>query len=343
MEAGRRLRVVCLTSKNNDHNLTWHLRVECMLPYLREHGIDVDTVRLPRGAAGARMILAELQGYDVAWIHRRTFGRGELSHLRRVARHLILDIDDPVHLSPTRLFNFSLNRWLRFRATTRACSAVMAASHGLVADARRYNANVHLVPLCADPAVYSMIAKRRPATEPLRLLWLGSKSTFRYLVHASKHLERVGACCPGVELTVVGHSVLRLKNLAVRNVSWSAEADRTALDRCHVGLVPMVDDRWTRSKAALKPLQYLASGIPFVGTPVGIVTHLADGGRNGLLAKTPDEWAQAVRQLRDDEDLRFAMGTHGVDYVRRNHSSELLSERIAGIFNFLSAETSIPA
>ena len=70
----------------------------------------------------------------------------------------------------------------------------------------------------------------------------------------------------------------------------------------------MQADRWTRAKAALKPLQYLASGMPFLGHPVGVNVRLADGGRNGVLADSPAEWAEAVSRLAADEGRRGTLG-----------------------------------
>src|SRR5262245_47922592 len=122
--APRPLRVVALTSTNSEHALTWHLRVECMLPHLRQRGIEADTVHLPLDPAETWRRLEGVHGYDIGWIHRRTFWNSEVRRLHAVARHLVLDIDDPVHLSSSRFFNFSLSRWLRFRATARACAAV---------------------------------------------------------------------------------------------------------------------------------------------------------------------------------------------------------------------------
>lgn len=328
----RPIRVIALTGSNHEKTFTWQLRGECLLPYLRPLGVEVETARLPRRQRDTWELFDRLRGYDIAWLHRRTFWPSDLRRLRPVARHLVLDIDDPINLSSTALFNFSLGRCLKFRATTRACSAVLAASDGLVELTRPHNPHVHLVPLCANPAAYSMQARPRPSGAPLRLLWMGSTSTFKYLTQVRPHLELIGKECRGVELTVIGHAELRVRHLRLRNLSWSPATERQELDNSHVGLVPMIRDRWTMAKAAFKPLQYLASGLPFIGSRVGVNVRLADGGKNGLLADSPREWVQAVQRLRNDEVQRYRMGCHGVEYVRKYHSPEVLAARVAEIF-----------
>jgi glycosyltransferase involved in cell wall biosynthesis len=333
------LRVLALSSTNQQKHQTWRLRVGLLLPYLAERGIEVQTQGLPRDRSERLALFDGLRGYDLVWIHRSLLWPSELRRLREVARHLVLDIDDPVCYSSTKFANFSLPRCVKFRATTRASAAVVAASDGLVELARRFNANTVLLPLCADSPSYSMQPRRRLPGEPLRLLWLGGKSTFKYLAQVRPQLEAVGWACPQTELVVVGHARLELASLPVENRPWSVEEDRAQLARCHIGLVPLANDRWTRAKAALKPLQYLSSGLPFIGSPVGVNRRLADDGRNGLLADSSAEWIAAVRQLQQDEELRYRMGGQGVEYVRQHHAAEVLAERLAKVFCGLGAET----
>jgi glycosyltransferase involved in cell wall biosynthesis len=334
----RPLRVLALTTTNSERHQTWWLRVKLLLPLLKEQQIDVVPCKMPRDRRQRRALFDRLRGFDIAWVHRALLWPSELRRLRPVARRLVLDIDDPVCYSSSNWGNFSLARCLKFRATARACHAVLAASDGQVALARAHNRQVHFVPLCADPAAYSMQPRERLAGEPLRLLWLGARSTFKYLEQIRPQLEAVGNACPRVELVVVGHSSLALTSLPVVNLAWNRVVERQQLDRCHVGLSPMARDRWTQAKAALKPLQYLASGMPFVGSPVGINLRLVDQDRNGLLADSPAEWVAAIQQLEVDETRRREMGRHGVDYIRRYHAPDVLASQVAHIFHSLCSE-----
>ncbi len=345
-----KIRVLSLTSTDTRKHLTWHLRVELLLPYLSAQGIEVEIRRVPKDRRGTRATLDALPtrpltglgspggksenrgGYDIAWLHRRVFWPSQLRLLRTKARHLVLDIDDPVGHSSSGIFNFSLSRCLRFRATARSSAAILAASRGLVDLAREHNPKVFYVPLCADPAAYGMRPQPRLAGQPLRLLWLGSRSTFKFLDQVRPHLQAVGQAVGNVELTVVGHDRLSLQHLPVRNISWSPQADREHLAQAHVGLAPMANNRWTHAKAALKPLQYLASGMPFIGSPVGVNLDYVDEGRNGFLADSPRDWVQAVRRLAQDEGLRYHQGENGVRYIQRKHAPEVLARQVGEVF-----------
>jgi glycosyltransferase involved in cell wall biosynthesis len=332
------LRVLALTASNPEKHYTWRLRVELLLPHLAARQIHVATWRLGKNRSERCALFDSLRGFDIVWIHRALLWPSELRRLRRVARHMVLDIDDPVCYSSSNLGNFSLPRCLKFRATVRRCDAVVAASDGLVTLAANHNGNAFLLPLCAEPARYAMHARPRLSGEPLRLLWLGGKSTFKYLEHVRPQLEAVGRECPQAELVVVAHSRFSLTSMPVTNRPWNPENEREQLTRCHVGLVPMARDRWTQAKAALKPLQYLASGMPFIGSKVGINVRLADQGRNGVLVDDRAEWIGAVRRLHRDEALRQHMGRTGVEYIRRYHAPEVLADRVAEIFHSLSRQ-----
>lgn len=331
----RPLRVLALTRTVCEHTLTWRLRVEVLLPWLQDRRIEVDAGRLPRRSADLPEFCRERQGYDLLWLHRVTFWPSELRLLKTLAPRMVLDIDDPVGLSSSRPFNFALNRYLKFRATARAADAVLGASEGLCELARPYCENVHHVPLCCEPDAYSLRAAARRNGEPLRLVWLGSRSTFKYLDALRPRLEEVGRQVGNVALTVVGHSSLSLRHLPVTNLPWSPANDQDTLRSGHVGLAPVRADRWTRAKASLKPLQYLASGMPFVGNPVGVNVPFAGSGSRGLLADTTAEWVDAIARLERDEDARFAMGERGIEYVLEQHAAAPLAGQVADVFDSL--------
>ncbi|MGC3970947.1 MAG: glycosyltransferase [Pirellulales bacterium] len=342
----RPLRVLALTRTKPSQPPTWTLRVERLVPYLRDqHGIEVDARRWPYGRAEKEAFLREHTGYDIVWLHRYTTWPWELQRLRTAGKHLVLDVDDPVGYSSSNFANFSLSRWLKFRATARGCDAVLAASDGLVDLAAAHNARTRLVRLCGDPAAHSLTVRHRAPGEPLRLLWLGSRATFKYLESIRPHLEAIGKLKRNIELVVVGHSPLTLEHLRVTNVPWNREAELEQFARCHVGLVPLTDDRWTRAKATLKPLQYLANGLPFIASPVGVNIRISDCGSNGVLAATPERWADAAERFDANEELRLQMGRAGIEYVLAHHSPDVLADLVAAEFRSLvdGTDAAIPS
>ncbi|MCP4608947.1 MAG: glycosyltransferase family 4 protein [Planctomycetes bacterium] len=326
------IRVIVLTSTNVEHNLTLRLRVGLMQPHLEKQGYSINIFHMSKSRKKRIQQLKEIEKYDLVWIHRHIFGWKELRIVRAINSNIIFDYDDPVGYSSSKFANFGLSRWVRFQLTVATSSAVIAASPGLVKMAKLCSRNIHYIPLCAEPERYSLKTQRRAADEPLRLLWLGGRSTFKYLQHTAPSLEAIGEHCKNVELVVVGHSTLSLNKLKVINMPWSANVEAQQLETCHVGLVPSTDDRWTRAKATLKPLQYMASGLPILAPEVGILTQFCDNGNNGFLVKTNNEWVNAIQRLSNDEALRLTMGENCIRYVKQHHSAEVLAPKVEQAF-----------
>ena len=73
----------------------------------------------------------------------------------------------------------------------------------------------------------------------------------------------------------------------------------------------------------------MACGIPSVGTNVGCVEDLLDGGRCGKLIESDDVFAltKAIRTYLLDPSLRHSYGQLGLKHVRENYSFDLMLKR----------------
>ena len=182
----------------------------------------------------------------------------------------------------------------------------------------------------------------------VEMLWLGSKSTQRFLRELAPALAEVGRLRPNARLRVVGHEEFAAGPLNVDFRRWSPAEQELALGECDIGLCPMPDTPWTRGKCPYKVLQYMAAGMAWVGSAVG--ENLVSAGENrgqtpisqtksvsvpdfprGLCAASDEQWVQALTRLIDDAALRRSMGASGLVYVRRIHEREMLADRLAEI------------
>lgn len=78
-----------------------------------------------------------------------------------------------------------------------------------------------------------------------------------------------------------------------------------------IGLAPVKDTVFARSKSALKALEYNARGIPVIASDVQPYREYILHGENGFLVKHPHEWMKYIRLLADNPDLRKEMGERG--------------------------------
>jgi glycosyltransferase involved in cell wall biosynthesis len=172
------------------------------------------------------------------------------------------------------------------------------------------------VPTTIDTDAYR--PQDREGQEPLCIGWSGSSSTIahlRLLESTLRELQRER----GISIRVIGDESYRLEGATVEAMSWTAATEVSDLQAIDIGVMPLPDDEWARGKCGLKALQYMALGIPTVLSPVGVNTEIARDGA-ALLASTPSEWAQILRKLLDDRDLRVQVGEAGRARVEEDYS-----------------------
>ncbi len=311
--------------------LCWDLRVNQLIQPLARLGVRVDSLQIPSNPLKKRWSFYTHYGYDILWLHRHVAWPWHLSLLHNMARGIVFDIADPVCFNPKNPAEHSWTRSFKFAATCRASHGVTAASPELARLAQPFNPNVAYIPTAfASEQLASEPIRRQPG-EPLKLLWIGSKSTFRYLQQRQQTLEAIGQRVPDCELIMMGAGEpFELKHMRVRSYAWDPVLQPQLLREGHVGLSPLADDRWSRGKSALKPQLYAANGVPIVGDDIGYNQVIADAGNVGLLAQSNDDWIKAVVTLCD-EPTRFKMGQRGIELMKK-HDQQIVAERIADFF-----------
>ncbi len=196
-------------------------------------------------------------------------GGVEARILRRAA-HGVYDFDDA-------LFNDTGTGLRRLLAKDRKCEAAVRAADRVIAGndyladwAVRHNPDVTVIPSCVRPADYVQKTVWDLA-DPPRLVWMGSPSTEQYLHTIAEPLLRVHET-HGARLTVIsgpdGPSFGELDRMVDR-VRWSADTFAAHLATADLGISPLTDTPYARGKSAYKLLQYAATALPVVGSPVG--------------------------------------------------------------------------
>ncbi len=298
---------------------------------LAERGIAVEPMELPKGFLAKRRLIRQLQAFDGVWWHRHRLTWPHLGWLRATGRCIVYDFDDPVVFASRPGQEQSRTRRRRFAAMLRHCDAVCAGNQYLAELARPHAQRVERVPMAIDPP--SDVSAERPADGETRLLWLGSPATQDYLESVRPVLEQLGERRRDVCLRLVAHRPMTFGALRVAYRPWSPQQQEQALRQCHIGLCPMPDTIWTRGKCPFKVIQYMAYGMPWIGSGVG--ENLQSAGNppaRGLCADDPEQWLGGIERLLDDPAQRVAMGRSGMAYVGENHDRAALAGRLAELW-----------
>jgi glycosyltransferase involved in cell wall biosynthesis len=89
-----------------------------------------------------------------------------------------------------------------------------------------------------------------------------------------------------------------------------------------IGICPLLDTQFARSKSAIKALEYSARGIPVIASDVEPYRRFIHDGVDGFLVKTPHEWLNRLETLANDEDLRLMMGAAAKENARKHTIEE---------------------
>ena len=113
----------------------------------------------------------------------------------------------------------------------------------------------------------------------------------------------------------------------------SLQTEAAELARCDVGIMPLPDAPWERGKCGYKLIQYMASGLPVVASPIGANREIVIPGETGFLAAGSEEWAEGLSRLFDDPGLRARMGAAGRAGAERLYSVGATAPRLAQLLH----------
>lgn len=247
---------------------------------------------------------------------------------------LFFDFDDAIwqgsaQISPVNGLFSRLHFWGKTATTCRLASAVLAGNGYLAEYARKRNDNVFVMPTSIELERYP-VQPELAADEPFVVCWTGSTTTLVHFEHARTVLERLAAKRK-IVVKVICNKPPQRPIAGAENVfvPWAEAGEAEAVGASHVGIMPLPNDDYSRGKCGLKALQYMATGRPVVTAPVGMNADLIESGKNGFLARTDDEWLDALEQLASSRALRIRLGAAGRRTIEERYSAEVVSGMFA--------------
>lgn len=248
-----------------------------------------------------------------------TRGRPESALLRRAGRG-VYDFDDALFADDRGGVHRFLGEATAWAPSVQAADVVIAGNSHLAERAAELNRNVEVIPTCVEPLDYPRKQRYDISSVP-RLVWVGSPVNEHYVEGVAPALLEIHRRT-GARLTMIssGRRPLGALDAMVDRVSWDGPRTDALLAEADVGIMPLPDTDYERGKCAYKLLQYAASGVPSVGTPIGVNAHVLEQ-TAGLAADDLDAWIQAtVTLLEESDDARRSRGTTARAAVEEHYS-----------------------
>lgn len=238
---------------------------------------------------------------------------------RRHGGHVVYQYDDALYLHANPAY---------YRQRFELADLVITGNGHLAEFARRWNRSVVLwdAPVDID---YFRPARRTVRHRTITIGWVGTNpQDARDLPALVSRLRPRFEVCLRVVGPRNGGSAF---GAGVDYVEWTAVDELRNLQSFDIGVMPLADTEYDRSKEGYKLKQYMAVGIPVVASPIGKNPEIVRHGVTGFLAENPTEWEDALARLIKDSELREQMGEAGRRLAEECYSLRVQTARLVAI------------
>ncbi|WP_162946517.1 glycosyltransferase family 4 protein [Chitinophaga barathri] len=269
----------------------------------------------------AAYLLAKRSRFDLLIIEKElfTYCPGFIEQLLLGKTAYVLDFDD--NITARYLHHPLLKKILGGKISTLAEKAalVTAGNHWYGSIFSRTTRLKYLPTVVFFDRYQAQPAGLEKSTKPVSIVWIGSPGTARYLTLLEKILASL-ASDHNIELVVIGANI-QIPNIPMRTLQWSAATEAEELSKCHIGIMPLEDTLWEKGKCGFKLIQYMAAGLPVVGSPLPANLEIITE-ETGFIANDLQEWGEHLSLLINSPELRETMGQAGRKRVKEHYSYE---------------------
>ena len=312
---------------SNPERASYRQRIAVHLEYLVSQGISTEVLKLPPSPLDRRKVFRRAADYDCVLLHKKALNYLDAKRLRKYSKKIIYDFDDAIMYNAQEPEKASRKRQNAFQRTACLADMIIAGNSYLAEHAKKFNKNVEILPTALDTKAYNI--RQTPQNDgKIRLVWIGSKSTLRYLEEIRPALEEIGSRYDNVVLRIICDKFIDLDNMPVEKHDWSLDTQIGDLITSDIGLAPLSDNSFTRGKCGFKILQYAAASLPVIASPVGINSELVSDNITGFHAASTSEWVEKIGALVENRKLRRRMGTEGKANVGEYHT-DIIGRRLA--------------
>jgi glycosyltransferase involved in cell wall biosynthesis len=313
---------------NNPSRASYRQRVGIYLDLFRSSGINSQVVHYPKSISARWKILKSCNDFDAVLLHKKTLNIFDAFWLKRYAQKVIFNFDDAIMYYEEHPGRKPSRRKHQkpFERTIKLANMVIAGNSYLAERAKQFSSNVQILPTGLETKLYKTYLGTKK-DDKIRLVWIGSQSTLKYLAQLKPVLEEIGSRFNNVKLRIIADDFFDLQKMQVEKCQWSLQSQIRDLAECNVGLAPLPDNRFTRGKCGFKILQYFAVGLPVVASPVGVNGIYIHDNVNGFLADSHDVWIDKISRLVSDVQLRNEMSQAGIQAVK-DFDNEQIGRRL---------------
>jgi glycosyltransferase involved in cell wall biosynthesis len=341
MVSEKKNRMLVLTDGNID-NASSRVRAIQYIPYFQQHSIDVSLIpRIPKKSSGfinrfcifpllkrwyyfKRNLAIRFQQWDIVFIQRTFLYKRSLELLKKRNTVIFYDFDDAIYINPQKPSNGKKTAIMITHA-----DEVIISTEFLKDFCNENHKNPEIIP---SPVESDRIKPSVKSSEHILTIgWIGSLWTTGFLGIIESPLKKLAKYHNFRFLTVGAKPDYQIEGIVHLSKPWNLDEENERIAEMDIGIMPLPDTEFARSKGGYKLFQYMSGGIPCVASPVGINSSIIRPGVNGFLASTEDEWFKHLEKLIKDPALRSELGNNGRKDAIELYSREVCFEKLLSL------------
>lgn len=264
--------------------------------------------------------------------------------VRNLAKRLIYDIDDAVHLGQKiddRINPNPLLRFIKGRSKPlylmKTADFVIASSPFLEETARRLNRNGKAVYITSSVDVQHFRPRtKRPESAKCVIGWTGTFSSQPFIQEIVPILRKLHESHE-FEFRIIGNFDFSVHGIDLKVIRFDKATEIADLEHFDIGIYPLTDDPFVYGKSGLKAIVYMAMGMPVVASAVGTTPLLYEHGEIGFMVRNDEDWLSALKILIDRPKLRERMGRTARKVAVEHYSREAVQEKYLQVLHSVSS------
>lgn len=311
--------------------------------FYKNKSLFENTLRLVKPILRRFSQIPRIRKYDLIFVQREAMFFGP-AFFEWIYHHsdipMILDLDDATYLPYVSPTYGKIGSFFKFFGKTdnliKSADVVICGNRFIAEYVSEKGTEAVIVPTVVDTEKFKPIEKNN---EIPVVGWIGTHSTFPLLQSifpvlqdlAKKHrftLKIVGA----------GSNKIEIDGVNIENLQWNLERETEDFQSLDIGLYPIttaksLSPEWIMKKSGFKAIQYLAVGIPFVVSPIGICAEIGEVNITHFTAMSMKDWYDSLDKLLSDCELRRRMGIAGRKHSLKHYTLPQQTEIIAQTFH----------
>lgn len=258
-----------------------------------------------------------------------------LTYRNKYRKPILVEIDDDIfNVEPSNLGSYGYypgsNAEYYVEQQLRNAHGVICSTNWLAKQMKKYNPCTWVIPNSIDFKLWDNL-KKPQRHKNIRIGWSGSDSHDEDLKIIKQIVPEVLRKHKNVEFIFFGGMPKGIETskriICIRKWADILHYPQVLKDQgFDIGLAPLKDNLFNRSKSNLRYLEYSALKIPTISSPVEPFDHIEQN-ISGIKAQEPSEWIQAIDSLIKDREYRRSVGFNAYEYVKKEHNAEITAKK----------------